>query len=304
MKSAMSRPLTTLLLACLLPLTVNAEDTPTANPQPSAEQRATLPERSAQDAEALQRRLPQSEQQMLQAGEESFLALWRPASSPQPKGVIILLPGAGESADWPQVLQPLRNKFPGIGWSSLSLSLPDGSATAAEAPPTPGAKPSIEEDSSAETAEPGNAAPAADSQASDPAERIFARMQAAIAFAEQQEAKDIVLLGHGEGAYWAALFIKEQQPTTARYLASISAQLPAGQKPALDELLPGLELPVGDFFYKDQQGERSAAALRLQASKRLGRQHYSQVALQALPADRSIEQEQLYRRVRGWLEKQ
>lgn len=296
----MSRPLTTLLLACLLPLTANAEDTPTANPQPSAEQRATLPERSAQDAEALQRRLPQREQQMLQAGEESFLALWRPASSPQPKGVIILLPGAGESADWPQVLQPLRNKFPGIGWSSLSLSLPDGSVTAAEAPSIP----SSEEDASAEAAKPDSAAPAAASKASDPAKRVFARVQAAIAFAEQQEAKDIVLLGHGEGAYWAALFIKEQQPTTARYLASISAQLPAGQTPTLDELLPGLELPVGDFFYKDQQGKRSAAALRLQASKRLGRPHYSQVALQALPADRSIEQEQLYRRVRGWLEKQ
>ncbi len=290
----MSRPVTALLLASLLPLLAQAEETPPSPEQPAAT-RAPLPERSTQNAEALERRLPKREQQLLQAGDESFLALWKPANRPQALGVVILLPGAGESADWPQAVQPLRLKFPEFGWSSLSLSLPDS----ADAQIT--AEPSRQD---AEDAEAGAAESSAAPSTPDPSARVFARLQAAITFAEQQEAKDILLLGHREGAYWAALYIKEQQPATVHYLASVAAQLPASQTPALDELLAGLTLPIGDFFYKDHQGERSAAALRLQASQRAGQRHYSQIGLQALPADRNTEQEQLFRRVRGWLQKQ
>ena len=39
-------------------------------------------------------------------------------------GVVILVPGADESADWPSVIAPLRSKLPDSGWSTLSLTLP------------------------------------------------------------------------------------------------------------------------------------------------------------------------------------
>jgi len=103
---------------------VQAEDAPA----PAAEkpvERQPLPERSQEEASALERKIPQQEQQQLQAGSDSFLALWKPANSAEPEGVVIIVPGAGENADWPQAIGPLRRKLPDANWGSLSLSLPD-----------------------------------------------------------------------------------------------------------------------------------------------------------------------------------
>lgn len=318
---------TLLTLSLFLALPVHAEEPPAEIPEPAEQaapqepQRPSLEERSQEQAAALQRQLPKDEQQVLQAGEERFLALWKPANVPEPKGLVVLVPGADESADWPRAIRPLRLGLPDVGWSSLSLSLPDSpeaplpeailprqaEALTADVVDTPTEaeaeseeQAAAEEDEAAETAEAEEAAPAA---TVDPAERIFARIKAGIAFAEQQDAGQIVLLGHGEGAYWAALYLKERKPA-ARGLVVVAPRLPGGQTPPLEELIPGLELATGDFFYKDQAAERGNAVRRKQASQRLGREHYTQIALKALPADPQTEQEQLLRRVRGWLDKQ
>ena len=81
----------------------------------------------------------------------------------------------------------------------------------------------------------------------------------------------------------------------------IAAQTPTAAKPPLVDLTPTLKLPTGDIFYKDKPLDRSLALERLQASKRLKAVAYSQVSLKALPGDAKAEQEQLVRRVRGWL---
>ncbi len=87
--------------------------------------RAPLAERSEMEATALEQQLGQQEQQQLQAGDERFLALWLPANAAEPSGVVIILPGDAETADWPQSVGPLRHKLPNGGWHSLSLTLPD-----------------------------------------------------------------------------------------------------------------------------------------------------------------------------------
>ncbi|WP_068827318.1 alpha/beta hydrolase family protein [Pseudomonas sp. BMS12] len=312
MRRSVSSTLLALLLILALP--ARAEEAPAPNTSaetPAAPAQDTLrqplEERSADSAEALERQLPKDEQQMLPAGDNSFLALWKPANAPEAKGMVILIPGADESADWPEVIQPLRSKLPDIGWSSLSLSLPDSP----EAPLPEAVLPRAAEPVTVDTADspvqpPAETAPAEPAAPApvDPAERVFARIAAGIAFAEQQDAKNIVLLGHGDGAYWAALYLKERKPEQIKQLVTVAAQLPAGQAPALEELIPGLKLATGDFFYKDQAADRSAAVRRLQASKRLDHDSYTQIALKALPGNRPAEQEQLFRRVRGWLEKQ
>lgn len=293
---------------------------------PAAE-RAPLEERSIEAASALERQLPQNEQQQLKAGDETFLALWKPANVGEPTGVVILVPASGESADWPQAIGPLRSKLPDAGWSSLSLTLPDlpqlapavaavtvdtAAPPSADSAPVDAAAPAPSESPDATTTDaPPDAASdavaivdnAATAPAVDPAVRIFARIQAAIAFAEQQQAKAIVLLGHGDGAYWAARFIAEQKPPQVEHLLVAAPALPEGMTPPLEELLPGLQLPTGDFYYKDQSSDRSAATRRLHASKRLQHKAYTQIALKALPGNPGAEQEQLYRRIRGWLDK-
>lgn len=315
-----------LCLSLILPcaFSVNAADpAPAAAAEKPAEEkpaeRQPLLERSQEEAAALERKVPAQEQQQLQAASETFLALWKPANTADPKGAVIIVPGAGETADWPQAIGPLRQKLPNAEWSSLSITLPDLQSDAVaprvvEAAAAPKAPETGSKD--ATTAQPieqaaGGEAEVADQvvaetteeQSKADAERIFARIDAAIAYAEQQSARRIVVLGHGTGAYWAARYLSERQTAQVEKFVMVDAQAPAKAKPPLAELTPTLKLPTADIFYMDKPLDRHAALERKQASKRLKTPAFSQVALRALP-DNKAEQEQLFRRVRGWLNPQ
>ncbi|MDD1140405.1 alpha/beta hydrolase family protein [Pseudomonas sp. TNT2022 ID233] len=315
-----------LCLSLILPCAFSVEAADPA-PAPAAEktaeekpvERQPLLERSQEEAAALERKVPAQEQQQLQAGSDTFLALWKPANTAEPKGAVILIPGAGETADWPQAIGPLRRKLPDVEWSSLSITLPDLQSDAiaprvAEAPAAPKtADPGSKDSTTAEPIEQaaGGEADVADKvvaesteeQSKADAERIFARIDAALAYAEQQSARSIVVLGHGTGAYWAARYMSERQSSQVEKLLLVAAQTPAKAKPELVELTPTLKLPTADIFYMDKPLDRNAALERMQASKRLKTSAFSQVALKALP-DNKAEQEQLFRRVRGWLNPQ
>ncbi|MCF5704479.1 alpha/beta hydrolase family protein [Pseudomonas syringae] len=315
-----------LCLSLILPCAFSVE---AADPAPAAAtekpaeekpaERQPLLERSQEEAAALERKVPAQEQQQLQAGSDTFLALWKPANTAEPKGAVVIIPGAGETADWPQAIGPLRRKLPDAEWSSLSITLPDLQSDAiAPRVIEPAAAPKAPETGSkdATTAQPieqaaGGEAEVADQvvaetteeQAKADAERIFARIDAAIGYAEQQSARSIVVLGHGTGAYWAARYLSEKQTAQIEKFVMVDAQAPAKAKPQLVELTPTLKLPTADIFYMDKPQDRNAALERMQASKRLKTSAFSQVALQALP-DNKAEQEQLFRRVRGWLNPQ
>lgn len=313
-----------LCLSLILPcaFSVNAADPAPAAEKPAEEkpvERQPLLERSQEEAAALERQVPVQEQQQLQAGSDTFLALWKPANTADPKGAVIIIPGAGETADWPQAIGPLRQKLPDAQWSSLSITLPDLQSDAiaprvVETPVAPKAAESGSKDST--TAQPieqaaGGEADVADQVVAETteehskadAERIFARIDAAIAYAEQQSVRSIVVLGHGTGAYWAARYLSEKQTAQVEKFIMIDAQAPTKAKPQLVELTPALKLPTADIFYMDKPLDRHAALQRMQASKRLKTSAFSQVALKALP-DNKVEQEQLFRRVRGWLNPQ
>ena len=296
-----------------------AEDAPADSADaPAASERPLLPERSISDAQTLEQRLDKREQQMLQAGAESFLALWLPANVGEPSGAVILLPGDVENADGAAAIGPLRRKLPDAGWHSLSLTLPDpdgdplplrtattataaqqSDTTATESAPAVESPPDATVDEATQPADSDTISPEQRRQAH--VERVMARIDAAIAFANQQQAREIVLLGHGSGAYWAARYLSERQPDNVQNLLMVAAELPAGFSPPLDEMVAQLAVATGDFFYKDQATERMAALKRLQASKRAKLPTYIQVSMKALPGNLDIQQEQLYRRLRGWL---
>ena len=293
-----------------------AADAPADTPKPA--ERAPLQERSEQEAQALARQLPAQAVQTLQAGSDNFMALWNPANTADPTGVTIIVPGAGESANWPDAVAPLRNRLPDAQWSTLSLTLPDLLEEAVQPrgiePPAPAAAGSsatpadanapIEQAaaSGADATAPADAQPpSVDDQLKTDAARIFARIDAGIAFAQQVKARNIVLLGHGTGAYWAARYLSERQPSRAQRLIMVAGKTPEAAPAGLDQLAPQLKVPVYDIYYATSPNLRSAAAQRLQASKRQAGSQYRQTELNDLPGDQASEQEQLYRRVRGWL---
>ena len=315
-----------LCLSLVLPfaLPVLAGDTqPETEPAAKPAVRDPLPERSQEDAAALERQLPVHEQQQLQAPNDNFLALWKPANSSAPEGAVIIVPGAGETADWPLTVGPLRNKLPDANWASLSLSLPDMQSEASQAREAEPEKPpaTIATDSSSKaastTAKPIEQAASAGTESPDSettqnpdelskldAERIFARIEAGIAFAQQQNMRSIVLLGHGSGAYWASRYISAKHPAQIQKLIMVEAHKPVQAQPDLSQLTPALNIALLDIFYKDQPLAREAALQRLQASKRANGANFKQVGLVATPGNRDGEQEQLFRRVRGWLSPQ
>ena len=315
-RSALPALCLSLLFTSVLP--VQAEDAPSPAIEKPAE-RQPLPERSQQEASALERQVPQQEQQQLQAGSDSFLALWKPANSAETEGVVILVPGAGETADWPQAIAPLRRKLPDAAWGTLSLSLPDVSVDTLPPrviePPEAVVDTSSKEGSTA--AKPVEQAASAEAEGTDPAvvpgadeqdktdaKRIFDRIDAAVAFAQTQSARSVVLLGHGTGAWWAARYLSEKQPSQVQRLVMVAGKTPAARQPDLQQLAPALKVPTADVFYQEGALERKNALERLQAAKRSKNDSYKQVSLTALPGNSAAEQEQLYRRVRGWLSPQ
>lgn len=291
-------------------------------PAPAAEkpvERQPLPERSTEEASALERKIPQQEQQQLQAGSDSFLALWKPANSAEPEGVVIIVPGAGENADWPQAIGPLRRKLPDANWGTLSLSLPDTSVDTL--PPRVMEAPKATVDTSSKEAstadKPIEQAASAEAEGTDPAvvpgadeqdktdaSRIFARIDAAVAFAQTQSARSVVLVGHGTGAWWAARYLSEKQPSQVQKFVMVAGKTPTSRTPDLQQLAPALKLPTADVFYQDAAQDRKKAQERAQAAKRAKNDGYKQVSLKTLPGNSAAEQEQLYRRVRGWLSPQ
>lgn len=293
------------------------ESSAPAETPPASNERAPLPERSVSEAQALEQRLDKREQQMLQAGSEQFLALWLPANVGEPNGTVILLPGDVENADDALVVGPLRRKFPDSGWHSLSLTLPDPDGDPLplrDATPAPAETSTSEQPASPDgEAQAPTQAPSEGSTDTPPAElspearrdahaeRVMARIDAAIEFAKQKDSVHIVLLGHGSGAYWAVRYLNERKPASVHNVLMVAPGVPAGFGPSLDELVTQLPVAAGDFYYRDQVEDRNAALKRLQASKRAKLPIYIQVAMKALPGNRAVEQEQLYRRLRGWL---
>ena len=302
------------LALCLLLLGAPVQAASEAEPGASAERKA-LPERSEVGARALERQLQNAEQQRLEADDERFLALWLPANTGKPRGAIILLPGDDQSADWPRSVGPLRRKLPDAEWHSLSLTLPDPASSLPIQPPAPSAADtpaapaapvvavSTEELGSAEPAIAPEPADRATTRIKAHSTRVLQRIDAGVAFAQGQQAETIVLLGHGSGAYWAARYLAERKPEAVSNLLLVAAEVPPGLGPELDSLIPELGLATGDFYYQDRPSDRDAAIKRQQASTRLRHPAYVQVALKALPGNPQMEQEQLFRRIRGWLDR-
>lgn len=289
---------------------------PATAPTDAPVERPPLLSREQEEAQALERRLPAQDLQQLQAGDTTFLALWKPANSDDPQGAVIIVSGAGESVDWPEVVGPMRRKFPDIGWATLSLPLPDtqdpalqareaepaadATAAAPTAAPTPtpatdGASAAVD-DSAAQAAQ----AAAAQVLAQAEAEQIFARIDSAIAFAVQNKARSIVLLGHSSGAYWATRYANEHPSSQVQKLVLVGAREPIGASPSLLALIPDLKVKTADFIYKNRPN--GSAEQRLQTSKRTKGPGYTQVGLVDIAGNAEAEQEQIFRRIRGWVQ--
>ena len=135
-------------------------------------------------------------------------------------------------------------------------------------------------------------------------ERMQARLAAAVEHARSAKPAEIVLIGHGTGAYWASRYLAQDQPKDIRQLIVIDPRRPAPAEQSLEDTLAALPVEVGDFHTDERPAAQRQALQRRNAARRADHPDYRQVALPALAADRDGAQEQLVRRIRGWLDRQ
>ncbi len=215
----------------------------------------------------------QGEARWLNAGDERFLAIYQKSDAEKHLGGAILLHDAGDHADWPEVIGPLRRHLARKGWDSLSLQLPR--------PVDPLSK--------------------TDRQAA--IDQAAGRIQAAFDLFAAEETEDLVLLGHGLGAEMALAYAAGNPAEQLRGLVAIGLAAGDGgeQDPALQGIIR-LQRPMLDLV-----GEREASEVLASAQARHGAAKRNQ--LQGYRLDRMAGadhhftglQESLLQRVGSWL---
>lgn len=164
----------------------------------------------------------------LTAGGTPFPALYLEQRTGEPLGGVVLVHDAGQHPDWPFRLQQARSYLPEVGWSTLSIALPHAPDAAT----------------------------------------VQARITAALGQLDQEAPANLVLLGFGEGAYWASRFLVEQPPApgdTGYALLLVDA---TPDRADLPELIGQLGVPVLDLvFNHDGWAERQARERRAEAAR-------------------------------------
>lgn len=165
----------------------------------------------------------------LNAANEEFLGLWLEQRTGTPQGGILLLHDQGRNPDWPFRLQQARSYLPDVGWSTLSIALPR----------TPD-----------------------DLTDADYDRLTMARVNAGVQRLVQEGQFNLVLLGYGEGAYWAAryLALTGAPPENFGYALMMVDATP--NRADLPDLIGQLQVPVLDLVFDDGNWARRNARER------------------------------------------
>ncbi len=264
----------------------------------------------------------------LQAHGEKFLALWQPDRTGNPFGAILILHGEGQSVDEPDEINAIRNNLSHFGWATLSVNLPAPKDN--EVPPRPADKPSAQPtetpSADANTPEAGNK-PTEKAQATKstapkpmrhPEEISEARLDAAIAFLNEQGQYNIVVVGQGVGAARAMRYIdnisdnkkmakvktrgKIQRPIRAVVLLQARNRIPATND-QLTRYFNDASLPILDLHYGDHFLDRTETKARAKAARAARIENYYQIKILRPTETDEGSENRLTRRIRGFLNK-
>lgn len=215
----------------------------------------------------------QGEARWLDAGDGRFLAIYLKSHGAERLGGAILLHDAGDHADWPEVISPLRRHLAERGWDSLSIQLP----------------------------RPINPLNPMDRQAA--IDQSGSRLQAAFDFFAAEGSEELVLLGHGLGAEMAMAYVGTNP--AEQVLGLVAIGLAAGEGGDDDPLLQTitrLQRPMLDLLgERDQPQVLASAQLRLGTAKRAQQQRYRQDRIAGADHHFKGLQQSLQQRVGSWL---
>lgn len=215
----------------------------------------------------------QGEARWLEAGDTRFLAIYLKSNSAERLGGAILLHDAGDHADWPEVISPLRRHLAERGWDSLSIQLP----------------------------RPIDPLSPVERQAA--IEESGARLQAAFDFFAAEGTRDLVLVGHGLGAEMALAYVANNPAEQVRGLVSIGlAAGEGGDEDTVLQTIARLQRPMLDLIgERDRPQVMISSRARQGAAKRAEQPGYRLDRIAGADHYFSGLQQSLLQRVGSWL---
>jgi len=185
----------------------------------------------------------------LEAGDHRFLSLYTEPEGDARHGAVVLVHGVGVHPDWPDVINPLRERLPEHGWATLSLQMPVLEAEAGV----------------------------------NEYYRIFPevlpRLDAGLRFLRERGYRTVVVAGHSLGSQMAAYWVA--QSTAAELKGFIAVGLSGAERighGATLDYLAGISVPMLDLFGEhDLRTVKKTTAARAAAVRRAGNSDYVQV---------------------------
>ena len=268
---------------------------------------------------------PLTESVWLETDQNRYLALSKPALKPRPQGLVILFPDRNQHPDWPETIRPLRNGLAEKGWHTWSIRLPYAPKPKPPARPIPQASEPESDDQTmvkqeqdgesmqdeidnestqiaASQEQPANAMQdkkadmaMADTAPKPIAEQIEALRQSLLQRIGTVPNNRLVLIGVGEGAFWASQWAQrlagENGIDIALVMINARNQV-TGSDMYITQFL-STPLPVLDIYASDNNHD---ARLRQSAGEMAGFTRYIQ---QDLPL-RTLAASRLVNRVHGF----
>jgi len=188
----------------------------------------------------------------LEAAGHRFLSIYTEPEGDESHGAVLLLHGIGVHPDWPEVINPLRERLPEHGWATLSLQMPvlDAQAGVNEYYPI--------------------------------FPEVLPRIDAGLQFLRKQGYGSVVIAGHSLGSQMAAYWVSQADAAELKGFIAVglSGAERSGHGATLD-YLANITVPMLDIFGEhDLRTVRKTTVARAAAARQAGNAAYVQVEIE------------------------
>ena len=209
----------------------------------------------------------------LNDGSNEFLGIFTEAEEDQGRAVIVMH-GTGVHPDWQQVVQPLRVGLIEHHWNTLSIQMPilPNEAEYAEYAPL--------------------------------YDEVAPRINAAIDYLHKNGSKEIVLIGHSQGAAMAAYYLSITKRSVNGFVAIAMTSLADDARMNVVNSLKKITVPVLDIYGEDDREDiLKSVDARAGAAKQAGNKNYTQVKVAGSNHFFDGKEDDLVEAVADWLDK-
>ena len=211
--------------------------------------------------------------EMLNDGTSEFLSIYTEAAEDKGRAAIVMH-GTGIHPDWQQVIQPLRVGLTEHNWHTLAIQMPilHNEAEYIEYAPL--------------------------------YDEVAPRIEAAIEFLKNNGAKDIVLVGHSQGATMPAYSLSKNNHDVTGFVAIGLGVYAEEERMDSIKALEKIKAPVLDIYgSEDLDTILSSIDDRAAAAKKAGNENYTQMEISGANHMFDGKEDALIEAIAGWLEK-